>query len=83
MFFDYEEEEIEGLSSNKEFNPNTQDRYYIRQRRWVAAYPRTGWYRHAWWWFFHNSIVHVILGIIPCKHTHALHDWASDKLNMK
>ena len=39
-------------------------------------------WRHHFWWFVHNCIAHVGIGLFPCKKTFKFHDYTSDKINL-
>ena len=74
---------LHGLNDGNLPNPNntrkTEDRDASRRAFWQNRFPRTGVIRYRLWWLFHNCLVHPLLAV-PCRYTHALHDWASDRL---
>lgn len=71
--FGFEEDEADELGS--------EGRYQAREARFVQdkrPAPKT---RHRGWWVLHNCVVHVALGLVPCRATFWFHDWTSKKLN--
>ena len=56
-------------------------RFPKRVEKFVAKNKRFPKLQHFYWWFVHNCIAHLFLGICPCKYTFEFHDWTSIKLN--
>lgn len=63
-------------------NSTTESRYVSRAYN-IWDKKNLGTIRHYFWWIVHNSVVHPLLGLVPCVVTFKLHDWASRKLNGK
>jgi len=57
-------------------------RYKHRLKRFkrYKKFPRL---QHGFWWFLHNCIAHLAIGLFPCKATFWTHDYTSNKLNLK
>lgn len=34
------------------------------------------------WWLVHNSIVHMLIGVLPIRIMFKLHDWSAKKMNV-
>lgn len=56
-------------------------RFPKRIEKFVAKNKRFPKIQHFFWWFVHNCLAHLFLGICPCKYTFEFHDWTSIKLN--
>lgn len=41
------------------------------------------WLKHTAWWFVHNCVAHVLIGILPLKPFFTFHDWTSRKMHGK
>jgi len=41
------------------------------------------WFKHTAWWFVHNCVAHVLIGILPLKLFFDFHDWTSRKMHGK
>jgi hypothetical protein len=41
------------------------------------------WLKHTAWWFVHNCVAHVLIGILPLKPFFEFHDWTSRKMHGK
>lgn len=52
----------------------SEDRYVLRrsQRPWAI---------HTFWWFVHNCVSHVMIGLVPMKPFFKFHDWTSRKMH--
>jgi hypothetical protein len=56
--------------------PGSEVRYDKRK----AEHP---WLKHTAWWFVHNCVAHVLIGILPLKPFFQFHDWTSRKMHGK
>lgn len=57
-------------------------RYVDRKEAW-EVYTKNHWswrVRHHFWWVLHNCVIHMFIGLFPCKKLMDLHDWSSKKL---
>ena len=73
------EKELVEAERQRYLDSTTESRYVNRATNIWKGKP----VRHYFWWVLHNSIVHPLLGFIPCRATFKLHDWASRKLGGK
>lgn len=54
--------------------PGSQVRYDKRK----SEHP---WLKHTAWWFVHNCVSHVLIGVLPLKPFFDFHDWTSRKMH--
>jgi hypothetical protein len=62
---------------------STTESRYISRAHNIWDTRRFGGIRYYFWWVIHNTVVHPVLGLVPCRLTFKWHDWASRKLNGK
>lgn len=55
------------------------------ERRFAAAQAKNPvvvpWIKYRFWWILHNSFIHPLIGVYPCKTTFLLHDWSSRRMH--
>ncbi len=91
MFYNepFDEKILETLKKYEEFHKNSSNKYskhtslgrFHNRLVSIILEKDNGYAEYQLWWLFHNCISHPILGILPCKQTVKLHQWASLKLN--
>lgn len=57
-------------------------RYRHRLRRFRERVSPLPTLRHTGWWWLHNCVAHMAIGLAPCAATFRLHDWTSKRLNL-
>lgn len=72
--FDYMPEDDPKRTAYGRYEARKEDWAYLTDEHWTWRF------RHAFWWVLHNCIIHMLIGLIPCKKTMDLHDWSSQKL---
>ncbi len=51
------------------------------EERFVKRKREVPWLTHTAWWFVHNCVAHVLIGVLPLKPFFQFHDWTSRKMH--
>jgi hypothetical protein len=71
------------IFGNQPFDPGftkPEDGSEVRYDKRKSEHP---WWKHTGWWFVHNCVAHVLIGILPLKPFFQFHDWTSRKMHGK